>query len=86
MGRSRERVSAVREAGRFPARAAVGLLRLYKKVISPLLPPACRFTPTCSEYAAEAIARYGLLRGGWMGLKRLLRCHPFNPGGHDPVP
>jgi putative membrane protein insertion efficiency factor len=76
----------VRETARIPARLAVGALRFYKKVISPLLPPACRFTPTCSEYAAEAIARYGLLRGGWMGLRRLLRCHPLNPGGHDPVP
>lgn len=76
----------MREAARLPARIAVGALRLYKKVISPVLPPACRFTPTCSEYAAEAIARYGLLRGGWMGLRRLLRCHPLNPGGHDPVP
>ncbi len=76
----------MREAGGLPARIAVGALRLYKKVISPMLPPACRFTPTCSEYAAEAIARYGLLRGGWMGLRRLLRCHPLNPGGHDPVP
>ncbi len=76
----------MRETARIPAWLAVGALRLYKKVISPLLPPACRFTPTCSEYAAEAIARYGLLRGGWMGLRRLLRCHPLNPGGHDPVP
>lgn len=76
----------MREGGSVPARLAVGALRFYKKAISPFLPPACRFTPTCSEYAAEAIGRYGLFRGGWMGLRRLLRCHPFHPGGHDPVP
>ncbi|MCG6962951.1 MAG: membrane protein insertion efficiency factor YidD [Acidobacteria bacterium] len=68
------------------ARAAAACLRAYKKWISPLLPPACRFSPTCSEYAAEAIGRYGLVKGSWLGLKRLLRCHPFHPGGYDPVP
>lgn len=65
--------------------AAVGALRLYKRFISPLLPPACRFTPTCSEYAAEAIARHGVLAGTWRSLRRLSRCHPFHPGGFDPV-
>ena len=69
-----------------PARIALLGLKAYKRFISPWLPPACRFYPTCSEYAAEAIGRYGFLRGAWMGLKRLMRCHPFNPGGHDPVP
>ena len=68
------------------ARGVIGVLGFYKRWISPALPPACRFEPTCSEYAAEAVGRYGLLRGGWMGLKRILRCHPFHPGGHDPVP
>jgi len=67
-------------------RVMVLLLRFYKRFISPLLPPACRFTPTCSEYAMEAIGRFGPFRGGWMSLRRLLRCHPFHPGGHDPVP
>jgi putative membrane protein insertion efficiency factor len=61
-------------------------LAAYKRWVSPLLPPACRFRPTCSEYAAEAIARYGLIKGGWMAGGRLLRCHPFHPGGYDPVP
>ncbi|MEO8435125.1 MAG: membrane protein insertion efficiency factor YidD [Pyrinomonadaceae bacterium] len=63
----------------------VALLRTYKAVVSPLLPPSCRFVPTCSEYASEAIQRYGALRGSFMGLRRLFRCHPFNPGGYDPV-
>lgn len=60
-------------------------LRFYKYTISPLLPPACRFTPTCSEYAADAIAKYGFLKGSGLGLKRLSRCHPFSEGGYDPV-
>lgn len=65
---------------------ALKLLRLYKKFISPMLPPSCRFYPTCSVYTYEAIERYGFFRGGWMGLKRLSRCQPFHPGGYDPVP
>ncbi|HEX8146305.1 MAG TPA: membrane protein insertion efficiency factor YidD [Pyrinomonadaceae bacterium] len=65
--------------------ALTSLLRFYKAYISPLLPPSCRFVPTCSEYAREAIERYGALRGSWMGVRRILRCHPFHPGGYDPV-
>lgn len=64
----------------------LGALRLYKSAISPLLPPACRYTPTCSEYAYEAVERHGVLRGGWLATRRILRCHPFARGGHDPVP
>lgn len=60
-------------------------LRFYKRWISPCLPSACRFVPTCSEYMLEAVERYGPARGVWMGLKRLLRCHPFCQGGYDPV-
>ena len=63
----------------------LGLLRAYKWAISPLLPPACRYVPTCSEYAMEAVERYGVLRGGVMAFARFLRCHPFARGGYDPV-
>ena len=61
------------------------VLGFYKAFVSPLLPPACRFTPTCSVYAMEAVGRYGALKGSWMAFKRLLRCQPFSKGGHDPV-
>ena len=63
----------------------IALLRGYKLLISPLLPSACRFYPTCSEYMLEAIRRYGVPKGLWLGLKRLGRCHPFHEGGYDPV-
>jgi putative membrane protein insertion efficiency factor len=66
-------------------RVAVSLLKFYKYAISPLLPPSCRYTPTCSEYTAEAIEKYGVMKGVWLGVKRVLRCHPFHEGGYDPV-
>lgn len=62
------------------------LLRGYKRFISPLLPPACRFEPTCSVYAMGAISKHGALKGSWLAFRRLMRCHPFHPGGFDPVP
>jgi uncharacterized protein len=65
--------------------AVLWLLRAYKWAISPMLPTACRFVPTCSEYALEAVERFGVLRGGWMALARLLRCHPLAGSGYDPV-
>ncbi|MFM2124410.1 MAG: rane protein insertion efficiency factor YidD [Acidobacteriota bacterium] len=64
---------------------ALALLRFYKRWISPMLPSACRYHPTCSEYMMDAIARYGVLRGVWMGVRRIGRCHPFHEGGFDPV-
>jgi putative membrane protein insertion efficiency factor len=64
----------------------LALIRCYQRFISPGLPSSCRFTPTCSEYSYEAIQRYGVLKGGWLGLRRIVRCHPWNPGGYDPVP
>lgn len=63
-----------------------GLIRIYQRVISPLLGPHCRFQPTCSQYGLEALQRFGVLKGGWLTLKRILKCHPLNPGGEDPVP
>src|SRR5690606_832293 len=68
------------------ARLLILLLRGYKRLLSPLLGPRCRFVPSCSEYAMTAIARFGALKGGWLALRRIGRCHPLNPGGHDPVP
>jgi uncharacterized protein len=65
---------------------ALLLLRFYKRFLSPLLPPMCRFEPTCSVYTMQAVEKYGALRGSWLGIRRLARCHPFNPGGWDPVP
>lgn len=64
----------------------IGFIRGYKLFISPLLPPSCRYQPTCSTYAMQAIERFGVIQGGWMAVKRILRCHPFHPGGYDPVP
>ncbi len=64
----------------------IGLIRVYQYAISPLLGPHCRFFPSCSEYAAEAVGRYGPWRGGWMAIKRVGKCHPGHPGGLDPVP
>ncbi|MBW2107392.1 MAG: membrane protein insertion efficiency factor YidD [Deltaproteobacteria bacterium] len=62
------------------------LIRIYQYILSPIFTPSCRFHPTCSEYAYEAIERHGACQGTWMAAKRLLRCHPFHPGGFDPVP
>jgi hypothetical protein len=65
---------------------ALNLLRLYQVALSPLWGPGCRFVPTCSEYAHQAITAHGCLKGGWLAIKRILRCHPLHPGGFDPVP
>ena len=66
--------------------AMTWLLRMYKRYVSPALPPACRYVPTCSEYAAEAVARHGVMHGSGLAAWRLMRCHPFVRGGYDPVP
>ncbi|RME35597.1 MAG: membrane protein insertion efficiency factor YidD [Thermoflexia bacterium] len=65
---------------------ALALIRLWQWTFSRVLPPTCRFYPSCSEYGYQAISRYGILKGGWLTLRRLARCHPFHPGGYDPVP
>ncbi len=67
-------------------KVAIAFLKFYKRWLSPLLPQACRFTPTCSQYAMDALQVHGVGRGSWLSLKRLLRCHPLHPGGYDPVP
>ncbi len=71
----------------FPRRAVLWLIRFYRRYLSPLKKyPTCRFIPTCSEYALEAVSKYGVLKGGYLAFRRLLRCHPFHPGGYDPLP
>lgn len=64
----------------------IWLIKGYRTLISPLFPPTCRFQPTCSHYALEAVQRFGARKGAWLALRRILRCHPFSPGGYDPVP
>ena len=64
----------------------IGPIKIYQILISPLLGPSCRFTPTCSQYTIEAIQKYGPLKGGWLGFRRIIRCHPWGGCGHDPVP
>ena len=68
------------------ARVLIFLVGVYKRFISPVLPPSCIYTPTCSEYAMEALRRHGVLRGGWLALARIARCNPRHKGGYDPVP
>jgi putative membrane protein insertion efficiency factor len=64
----------------------MGVIRFYQMTLSRITPPSCRFEPSCSHYGYEAIQKYGALKGSWMAIKRVSRCHPFNPGGYDPVP
>lgn len=67
-------------------RALLGAIRFYRRNISPMFPPCCRFVPTCSQYALEAVEKYGAIKGGYLAVRRILKCHPFHPGGYDPVP
>jgi len=71
---------------RVGSRIACGVVRGYQLLVRPLLPAACRFQPSCSEYARAVLSGHGVIRGGWLALRRLARCHPFNPGGYDPPP
>lgn len=73
-------------AGAAASRAAMAAIRFYQRHVSPLFGARCIYVPTCSEYALQAIGRYGLVRGGWLALRRILRCHPLHAGGYDPVP
>jgi uncharacterized protein len=75
-----------RSQASLPARLLLWLVRGYQLLISPLFGPVCRFHPTCSHYTAECLVGFGALRGSYLGLRRILRCHPFNPGGYDPPP
>ena len=79
-------MSALRWLVHLPQQMALALIRFYRRFISPALPPSCRFQPTCSEYADEAIARYGIIKGGRLAAWRILRCNPFGRGGYDPIP
>ena len=75
-----------RPAVRLPSRLLAAVIRGYQRFVSPALPPSCRFHPSCSQYALEAVGRHGALKGTWLAVRRLARCHPFHPGGFDPVP
>lgn len=85
---NRRAVSATeaRPVVRLPSRLLAAVIRGYQRFVSPAFPPSCRFHPSCSQYALEAITRHGALKGSWLAVRRLARCHPFHPGGFDPVP
>lgn len=71
--------------GNLMTKMLLGLISIYQRTISPILGPKCRFRPTCSEYMIQALQKYGFVKGTWLGLKRIARCHPFHPGGYDPL-
>jgi putative membrane protein insertion efficiency factor len=77
---------ALLRIGRIPNRLVIFVIRIYQNTLGLMFPPACRFYPSCSQYAIEALKKFGLIKGGWLSVKRLSRCHPFNPGGFDPLP
>jgi uncharacterized protein len=86
VGRSEATRGLFRGPGARIARGVIFAIELYRNMISPLRPPSCRFTPTCSQYAVEALGHHGLIRGGWLAVVRLLKCGPWHPGGWDPIP
>lgn len=71
--------------GNLMTKMLLGLIKIYQRTVSPILGPKCRFRPTCSEYMIQALQKYGFVKGTWLGLKRIARCHPFHPGGYDPL-
>ena len=77
---------SMKNLNNFVKKPLLWLIRAYQMVISPLLPPRCRFYPTCSRYCYESIEKHGIFKGSYIGFKRIIKCHPFNPGGYDPVP
>ncbi len=77
------RVAKLKDA---PRTVVLALVRFYRSYVSPLFPPTCRYVPTCSEYAMIALQKYGFIKGSWLAIKRICRCHPWHPGGYDPVP
>ena len=83
-----DRIKGVRtlSASRWPRQVGAAVIRGYQRFVSPAFPPRCRFSPSCSQYTLEAVERYGLVLGSWYGFKRLAKCHPFHPGGYDPLP
>ena len=85
-GRFETRSDGERGLRAAPRRAVIWLIRFYRAVLSPLHPACCRFRPTCSQYALEAVRKYGALKGSWLAVRRILRCNPFHKGGYDPVP
>ena len=86
MGGASVAVRGMKAVLEWPRLGAIQLIRWYQRFVSPAFPPRCRFSPSCSQYTLEAMERYGLVRGGWLGFRRIIRCHPFHPGGYDPVP
>ena len=85
-GRFEPRSDGERGLRAVPRRVVIWLIRFYRAVLSPLHPACCRFRPTCSQYALEAVRKYGALKGSWLAFRRILRCNPFHEGGYDPVP
>ena len=83
---AKQPASKMERVASLPKRGFIRFVRFYQRVVSPLFPRTCRFVPSCSQYAVVAVSRYGLAKGGWLALKRIVKCGPWHPGGYDPVP